>query len=56
LMYQKADYLTAIEMIRSGAVNLDPLITTHFSFPDYARAYKYIEEYGDHSMKVLIDF
>ena len=55
LMYRKRDYSTAIELISSGAVKLDPLITTHFAFEDYARAYTYIEEYGDRSMKVLID-
>jgi len=55
LMYQSRDYRTAIEMIRSGKVNVDPLITTHFPFPEYARAYLYLEKYGDRSMKVLID-
>jgi L-iditol 2-dehydrogenase len=55
LMYKAEDYRTAIELIQSGSVRLDPLITKHFPFQEYADAYKYIEEYGDRSQKVLID-
>ncbi|MFA9452515.1 MAG: zinc-binding dehydrogenase [Candidatus Aminicenantaceae bacterium] len=55
LMYQAQDYHTAIELIRSGGVLLDPLITRRFPLEQYAAAYKYIEEYGDHSLKVLIE-
>jgi L-iditol 2-dehydrogenase len=55
LMYKENDYRTAVELIQSNRVRLDPLITTHFAFEEYARAYKYIEEYKDRSMKVLID-
>ncbi len=55
LMYQAEDYQTAVGLIRSAKVDLEPLITKHFPFRDYPRAYKYIEEYGDRSMKVLID-
>ncbi len=55
LMYKAEDYRTAIELIQSGSVRLDPLITKHFPFQEYAEAYKYIEEYGDRSQKVLID-
>ena len=55
LMYKENDYRTAIELIQSNRIRLDPLITTHFAFEEYARAYKYIEEYGERSMKVLID-
>jgi L-iditol 2-dehydrogenase len=55
LMYKEGDYAKAIDLIQAGKVRLDPLITSHFAFSEYARAYKYIEEYGDRSMKVLID-
>lgn len=55
LMYKAEDYRTAIELIQSGSVRLDPLITKHFPFQEYADAYKYIEEHGDRSQKVLID-
>ena len=55
LMYKAEDYRTAIDLIRSGRVNLKPLMTTHFPFADYAKAYKYIEKNKDRSMKVFID-
>lgn len=55
LMYQAEDYHRAIELIRSGSIQLDPLITQRFPLEHYAAAYKYIEEYGDRSLKVLID-
>ncbi len=55
LMYQAEDYRTAVDLIQSGKVSLQPLISKHFPFQAYPQAYKYIEEYGDRSMKVLID-
>jgi L-iditol 2-dehydrogenase len=55
LMYQEEDYLTAIDLINSGKIILEPLISKHFPFEDYAKAYKYIEDNRDRAMKVLID-
>jgi threonine dehydrogenase-like Zn-dependent dehydrogenase len=55
LMFQKEDYLTAIDLINSRKVILEPLISKHFPFEDYAKAYKYIEDNRDRAMKVLID-
>jgi L-iditol 2-dehydrogenase len=55
LMYKAEDYRTAIELIRAGRVNLKSLMTTHFAFKDYGKAYKYIEENRDRTMKVFID-
>jgi len=55
LMYKAEDYRTAIDLVRSGRVNLKPLMTTHFPFADYAKAYKYIEKNKDRTMKVFID-
>jgi len=55
IMYQKEDYLMAIDMINSGKIILEPLISKHFPFKDYAKAYKYIEDNRDKAMKVLID-
>lgn len=54
LMYQRADYEKAIELIVSEKVQLDPLITNHFAFKDYPRAYEYIEQQKDRVMKVMI--
>jgi len=55
LMYQAEDYRTAIELIETGKIRLDPLISRHFEFEDYPRAFKFIEQQGDRAMKVLID-
>lgn len=55
LMYKKDDYETAIDLIQSGKVQLQPLISRHFPIQEYAEAYKYIENNREKTMKVLID-
>jgi L-iditol 2-dehydrogenase len=54
-MYKTEDYLTAIDLIQSDKIKLDPLISKHFPFEDYSKAYKYIEQNRDETLKVLID-
>jgi threonine dehydrogenase-like Zn-dependent dehydrogenase len=54
-MYKHEDYLEAAEMIASGKVITEPLVTKHFSFEEYSDAYKYIDTEGDKTMKVMID-
>lgn len=56
LMYQEQDYIKAIELIGQGKIRLKPLISNHFAFRDYLKAYKYIEECQDQVMKVMITF
>ncbi len=55
LMYKADDYRKAIELIQSKKIKLDPLITQHFSFKEYPKAFAFIEENQDKIMKVLID-
>lgn len=55
LMYQTKEYLKAIELVHSGRVQLEPLMTKHFKFEDYDKAYQYIEEKKDKVMKIFID-
>ncbi|MHA2365371.1 MAG: zinc-dependent alcohol dehydrogenase [Candidatus Hodarchaeales archaeon] len=55
LMYQKKDYLKAIELVHSKKVNLGPLMSDHFVFEDYKKAYEYIDKKKDEVMKVFID-
>jgi len=55
MMYRDEDYQEAVEMINSGKIRTDPLISKHFPFENYLEAYKYIEEKGDRIMKVMID-
>ncbi len=55
LMYKEEDYLNAISMINDKTVNPESLITTHFAFKDYIKAYEYIENQKDKAIKVIID-
>lgn len=55
LMYQKEDYIKAMELVKSRKIVLKPLMTTHFPLKDYNKAYKFIEDKKDKIMKVFID-
>lgn len=56
LMYQKKDYVRAIELVASGKLCLDEMVTHRFAFNDYLKAYEAIEASGGNYMKVMIDF
>ena len=55
MMYRKEDYKEAVRMIDSGKIKTLPLISRHFPFEEYLKAYEFIEQQGDKSMKVMID-
>jgi len=55
MMYRHEDYEAAVEMIASGKIITAPLLTTSFPFNKYLDAYKFIEQQGDKSMKVMIE-
>ena len=55
LMYKKADYETALDLIQSRKVQLEPLVSRYFHLREYAEAYKYIENNREKTMKVLIE-
>lgn len=55
MMYRHDDYLDAIRIIKEGLVNLVPLISKHFPFADFVKAYEYIDQNREQTMKVLID-
>ncbi len=54
MMYRHEDYEEAVKMIASGKVITAPLLTTSFPFDKYLEAYKFIDDQGDKSMKVMI--
>lgn len=54
-MYQKTDYESAIELVTSGRMHLDELITHRFAFEDYLQAYHTIERSNGEYMKVMIE-
>ena len=55
LMYKADDYRRAVELIASGGIITGPLVSKHFPFERYQDAYRFIDENGDRSMKVIID-
>jgi L-iditol 2-dehydrogenase len=55
LMYQKPDYEVAIDLVTSGKMYLDELVTHHFPFEEYPQAYHTIEESHGEYMKVMIE-
>lgn len=56
MMYRHEDYLTAVDYVSRGIVNLQPLISNRFAFGQYDEAYKYIDDNKSTTMKVIIDF
>ena len=56
MMYRHEDYLTAIDYVNKGIVNLKPLVSNRFAFEEYDDAYKFIDAHRETCMKVLIDF
>ena len=55
MMYRHEDYVEAIRLVGEGKIQLKPLMSKHFSFADYQKAYEYIDANKETTMKVLID-
>ncbi len=55
MMYRHEDYVEAIRLTGERKIRLEPLMSKHFVFQDYLKAYKYIDENKEETMKVLID-
>ncbi len=55
LMYKREDFDDAIKFMASNQIIVTPLISRHFPFKDYLKAYEFIEESKDLAMKILID-
>ncbi|MCF0134638.1 MAG: alcohol dehydrogenase catalytic domain-containing protein [Blautia sp.] len=55
MMYRHEDYLDAIELVNQSRVHLRPLISKYFVFRDYLKAYQYIDENRETTMKVIIN-
>ena len=54
-MYRHEDYEDAIHLVSNGKIRLKPLMSVHFPFRDYLKAYQYIDANRETTMKVLID-
>lgn len=55
MMYRDEDYREAIKLANEKKVLLTPLISRHFAFRDYLKAYQYIDDNRETTMKVIID-
>ena len=55
MMYRHEDYLDAIRLVEEKKIQLAPLMSKTFAFRDYLKAYQYIDENRETSMKILID-
>lgn len=55
MMYRHEDYVTAIELASEDKINLEALQSNVFPFKDYLKAYQFIDQNKETSMKVLID-
>ena len=55
MMYRHEDYEMAADMISTGEIVTAPLLTRSFPFKKFEEAYKFIEQEGDRSMKVMLD-
>lgn len=55
MMYRHEDYVDAIRIVSEGKVVLKPLISKHFPFEDYQKAYEYIDNNRESTMKVIVD-
>jgi L-iditol 2-dehydrogenase len=54
LMYQKSDFLSAINLTSAGKLDLKKLITHTFSIRDYKKAYEFLEEDKEKILKIVI--
>lgn len=55
MMYRHEDFLQAIHLVEEKKVCLEPLMSRHFPFQEFKKAYEYIDENRERTMKVLID-
>lgn len=55
MMYRNEDYLDATRLVNEKKVALSPLISKHFAFKDYLKAYQYIDGNRESTMKVIIN-
>jgi len=55
LMDHQNDYAQAVEWIREGAMITPPLVTKHYPCEQYGEAYRFIDEQGGKTLKIMID-
>lgn len=54
MMYKHEDFEWAAEQLFNKKIKIEPLITHHFDFEEFAEAYKFIDNNRESCMKVII--
>ena len=55
MMYRHEDYADALRLVSEGKIQLKPLMSKHFAFRDFLKAYEYIDENREKTMKVIVN-
>ena len=55
MMYRSEDYEDAIALVEAGKINLDALISGHYAFRAYQKAYEHIDRNRETTMKVIVN-
>lgn len=55
MMYRHEDFVDAIRFVKEGKIKLEPLQSAKFAFEDYKKAYEYIDNNRETTMKVIVD-
>ena len=55
MMYRHEDFVDAIRFVQEGKIQLKPLRTAHFAFKDWPKAYEFIDNNRETTMKVIVD-
>ncbi len=55
MMYRNEDYVEAVALVNKKKVQLETLISKHFDFVEFQKAYEFIENNRETTMKVIID-
>ena len=55
MMYRHEDFVDGIRFVCEGKVQLKPLQSAHFAFEDFQKAYEFIDNNRETTMKVIVD-
>ena len=55
MMYRHEDFVDGIRFVTEGKIQLKPLQSAHFAFKDFQKAYEYIDNNRETTMKVIVD-
>jgi len=54
MMYRNEDFLEAVDLVNQEKIHLKTLVSKHFDFAEFQKAYEYIDANRETTMKVII--